>query len=234
MGNVRVALVSLLGWLAGKGLALDGLSMSLPSVTGRVTRIKRLYTKDEIAHVLAAIDRSSADGKRDYAMILLGAAFAPRALDIVSLRIEDIDWTCSKMTFILHKNKRLHTVALLPVVGNAILDYLLNGRPDCDTTHLFLTSRPPYRGFASSTSCASILRKHIEGAGIEPGGRGCGFHVFRAYAASSLLAQGFRLSVISEYLGHSNPDSIMAYLSVDEKNMRSCCLSLDGITARGV
>jgi integrase len=233
MRNVRVGLSSLLRWLAAKGVVSEGLSVALPSVRGRTTRIKSLYTEEEIARVLAAIDRTNAIGKRDYAMILLAASIAPRALDIISLKVEDIDWAHSKMSFVLHKKKRLHTVALVPAVGNAILDYLLGGRPNSKSPYLFVTSLPPHDRFASSSSCASILRRYIDKAGIDVAGRTGGFHAFRTHAASCLLAQSVPLSVISEYLGHASPDSVMDYLSVDEKNMRACCLSFDGIEVKG-
>jgi integrase len=233
MRNVRVGLSSLLGWLATKDAVLQDLFAALPSVSGRTTRTKSLYADEEITRVLASIDRTGAIGKRDYAMILLGASVAPRALDVISLKVEDIDWARSKMTFVLHKKGRLHTVALVPAVGNAILDYLLGGRPDSDSPYLFLTARSPYGGFVSSSSCASILRKHLDKAGVDPAGRTGGFHAFRTRGASTLLSQGFRLSVISEYLGHASPDSIMDYLTVDEENMRACCLSFEGIEVKG-
>jgi integrase len=233
MRNVRVGLSSLLRWLVATDAAPQGLFSALPSVTGRATRIKSLYTEEEIARVLASIDRTGAIGKRDYAMILLAASIAPRALDVIRLKVEDIDWARSKITFVLHKKGRLHTAALVPAVGNAILDYLLGGRPDSDSPCLFVASRPPYGGLVSSSSCASILRKHLDKAGVDPAGRTGGFHAFRARGASRLLAQGFSLSVISEYLGHADPDSVMDYLTVDEEGMRSCCLPLDGIEARG-
>lgn len=232
MRNVRVGLASFLRWLAQSGIIQEDLSLALPSVVGRVTRIKSLYTSEEVASVLTAIDRTDALGKRDYAMMLFGAAFALRAKDVIELKVADIDWTHSKITIVLHKTKRLHTMELPPAVGNAILDYLINGRPDSDSPCLFLVSRPPYQGFSSSGSCAGILGKYIRRAGVDPCGRATGFHVFRGRAASELLSEGMPLSIISSYLGHAHPDSIRSYISVDERGMRSCCLSLNDIEAR--
>ncbi|MDR1088239.1 MAG: phosphopantetheine-binding protein [Coriobacteriales bacterium] len=167
----------------------QGLSAALPSVSGRTTRTKSLYTAEEIARVLDSIDRTDAIGKHDYAMILLGASVAPRALDVIRLKVDDIDWARLKMSFVSHKKKHLHTAALVPALGNAILDYLLSGRPDSESPCLFVTSRPPHSGFASSSSCASILRKRIGRAGVNPTRRATGFHAFRTYGASTAILE---------------------------------------------
>jgi len=234
MKNVRVGLASFLRWLQREGILRDDLSLALPSVTGRTVRIKSRYTDEEVACILAAICRTDAIGRRDYAMLLIGAAFALRAKDVIGLKITDIDWVHSKITIVLHKTKRLHTVPMPPAVGNAILGYIIDGRPKSDSPCLFVSSRPPYQEFSSSAVCAAVMDKRIRQAGIDPAGRSCGFHVFRTHAASSLLYGGMPLSVISGYLGHANPDSIRPYISVDEGNMRSCCLPLDATGARGL
>ncbi|MDR1184938.1 MAG: tyrosine-type recombinase/integrase [Coriobacteriales bacterium] len=230
MGDLRYALGSLLPYLAASNITSEDLSIALPpTVTGRTTRIKSLYSDEEVAGVLAAIDRATVAGKRDYAMILLGVTAALRAWDIVRLKVTDIDWAHSRITLVLHKNRRLHTIALLPDLGNAILDYLLNGRPVSDCPYLFLRLTRPYRELESSSQCASILGRRMKDAGIDSHGRSRGFHVFRVHAASRLLANGVPLSNISGFLGHRSPTSIKPYLSVDVDGMRSCALTLDGI-----
>jgi len=123
-------------------------------------------------------------------------------------------------------------VELVPQVGNALLDYLLDSRPEANCPYLFLTTREPYKELSESASCACILRNRMEKAGIDPAGRASGFHVFRVRAASKLLAAGTPLANISGFLGHKNPKSIKPYLSVDKESMRSCCLSFDGIEVK--
>jgi len=229
MPALRCSLASFLIFLTSQGVLKEDLSATLPKVTGRVTRIKNVYTDDEIAQVLNAIDREGSVGKPDYAMIMLGSCLALRALDIIRLRVSDIDWKHSEMTCLQHKTKKMRTIPIPSVVGNALLDYLLNGRPESDSAYLFLSSCSPYNELSDSSMCATILGKRIAKAGLVTGGRSTGFHVFRIHAASKLLAEGISLSSISNFLGHGNPRSIKPYLSVDEKNMRECCLSFTGI-----
>jgi hypothetical protein len=44
-----------------------------------------------------------------------------------------------------------------------------------------------------------------------------------------MLEAEIPLTTISQVLGHRSMDSAKPYLSVDEKNLRKCSLSLDGI-----
>lgn len=234
MADIRGGLASLLPYLAEIGITDEDLSVALPTVAGRTTRIKSLYTDGEIEAVLSSIDRSTDIGKRDYAMIMLGATTALRALDVIRLKVTDIDWGRSVITLVLHKSRRLHAVPLLPQVGNAVLDYLLNARPDSDSPCLFLATRPPFKEFSESSCCAGILKGRMKRAGIDIAGRASGFHVFRVRAASKLLAAGTPLADISGFLGHGNPKSIKPYLSVDKESLRACCLPFNGIEERGL
>jgi len=64
-------------------------------LTMRVSREAKMYPptpQEEIAEVLAQIDRSTIKGKRDYALILLGAVTGLRAVDIIRLKLSSFDW----------------------------------------------------------------------------------------------------------------------------------------------
>ena len=231
MQTVRSSLVAFLGYLGNNGISEPGLEMSLPSVVGRVTRIKRVYGDDEIRAALDAIDRDRPPGRRDYAMILLGSATALRALDIIRVKVADIDWERDEIMVMQHKSRKLRAVPLGAEAGNAIADYLLNERPESGCPYLFLTCQEPYKAFSDSSAAAGILRKRLVRAGVDVSDRPSGFHSFRVRAASRLLSEGTPLPNISEYLGHANPKSVKPYIAVDEAEMRSCCLPLDGIGA---
>lgn len=59
--------------------------------------IPSVYTVEEVESIIACIDRSHPQGKRDYAMILLAARYGLRASDIISLRFANIDWEKNKI-----------------------------------------------------------------------------------------------------------------------------------------
>jgi integrase/recombinase XerD len=78
--------------------------------------------------VLAACNRQTAVGRRDYAILLLLARLGLRAGEVVALTLEDLDWQAGVLTV---RGKGGHASPLpLPVeVGEAIAAYVQQGRP---------------------------------------------------------------------------------------------------------
>ena len=50
------------------------------------------YSDEEAQKILNEIDTSSAQGKRNYAMVMLAYSTGLRGCDIVNLKFENIDW----------------------------------------------------------------------------------------------------------------------------------------------
>ena len=102
--------------------------LSLP-----VIRKKRIFpplTKDEIQRTVAQVDRSTVMGKRDYAIILLSVRNGLRGSDIINLKLTDIDWRGGEIRLIQKKTGNPLALPLLPDVGEALKECILNGRPD--------------------------------------------------------------------------------------------------------
>lgn len=82
-------------------------------------------------------------GKRDYAIMLTAIQTGLRAVDIVNLKRQDIDWETMKSALFSKTGHPLN----LPRVwdwGMRIADYLLNGRPKCDIPlFMWQSSVPP-------------------------------------------------------------------------------------------
>jgi integrase len=117
---------------------------------------------------------------------------------------------------------------LLPAVGNAICNYILEERPQSDDDHVFLRQLAPHVGLAGHTSVYGIMKRIMRWAGIseeEP----CGSLAFRHGAASSMLRAGTPLPTISAVLGHCDPRSTDPYLSMDAEKMRECILAIPGV-----
>jgi integrase len=88
-----------------------------------------LWTAEEIRRVLAVIDRQSACGKRDYAMILTTARLGLRISDLRQLELGDLDWRAKTITIVQHKTGRPLSLPLLDDVGWAIIDYVRTAVP---------------------------------------------------------------------------------------------------------
>jgi site-specific recombinase XerC len=106
--------------------------------------IPRAISPDQVRRVLAHVDRSTAVGKRDYAILLLLARLGLRAGEIVSLELEDIDWNASSLS-VRGKGGRRSQLPLPKDVGDAIVGYLQHGRPR-PTAHPLSATLPSRNG----------------------------------------------------------------------------------------
>ena len=100
------------------------------------------------------IDRQSATGKRDYAMILMTARLGLRISDLRRLELGDLDWRAKTITIVQHKTGRPLSLPLLDDVGWAIIDYIRHGRPETACPKVFIKHRHPFDAFGGSSSVA--------------------------------------------------------------------------------
>ena len=114
---------------------------------------------------------------------------------------------------------------LLPEVGNAIIDYLKNGRPKSSAVNLFILHRPPYTSLSAYAVCSQINRL-IALSGVNVAGKHHGLHSLRHSLASALLKKSTPIETISEVLGHQSCQSTMSYLSIDMESLRQCALEV--------
>lgn len=101
-------------------------SYMLKSLGKGIKRVKApsFYAADEVMKLEQSISRSSNVGRRNYAMVLLCSRLGLRVSDVANLSFSDVDWENNKITLVQYKTGNPLTLPLLPVVGNAIIDYL--------------------------------------------------------------------------------------------------------------
>ena len=179
----------------------------------------------EVKRMLDTIDQGSPVGKRDYAILLLVANLGIRAGDIKALKLSDLDWTVKTITITQEKTKVEVTYPILHNVGWALIDYLQNARPVCESPYLFVRLHAPYEAFGENANLHNIITKYTRLAGITvPHGKRHGLHSLRHSLASTLLEQGTSLAVISEILGHVDSKSTSVYLHTDLNGLKACAL----------
>jgi integrase len=230
MKTVLSALRSFLRFVEKKNLNISCLSRAIPSSFGRTTIIVPTITPEEEQKLLGSVDRNTSSGKRNYAMFLLALRTGLRSIDIINLKLSDIKWKTNVIEIVQEKTGTPLPLPLLSDVGNAIADYILNGRPYSQLPHIFLQTQAPYQNLAGHSACYAISRKMMRAAGIRQDIHDRnGFHCLRHSLAARLLSAETPLPVISSILGHRNKDSTKIYLSTDLVHLRSCALSLEGI-----
>jgi integrase len=229
---MRSCVADLLAFLAAAGRAPRGLADRLPPQRHvRHESEPHPWTADEIRRVLAVIDRQSATGKRDYAMILATARLGLRISDLRHLELGDLDWRAKTISIVQHKTGRPLSLPLLDDVGWAIIDYVRGGRPETACPKVFVKHRHPFDGFGCASSIASRLSRHAARAGIEFGsGQVCGMHALRGALAVAMIVNGTSMPVVSAVLGHASADTTQAYyLRFDVERLRCCALDVDDV-----
>ena len=232
MRTVLSALRCFLRYLEAQELTSVCLSRAVPASGRSPTPVVPALTVEEEQHLLAAAEplRTTAVGKRNYAMLLLALRLGLRSIDIIHLKREDIHWQSNTLEIVQAKTGARLVLPLLTEVGNALADYLLQGRPPSPLPYVFLRSPAPHRPLAHSSSCYEISRTLMAKAGIRQGERDRkGFHCLRHTVAARLLAGGTSLPLISSLLGHQDKNSTRIYLSTDLEHLRACALRLNGI-----
>jgi integrase/recombinase XerD len=231
VAGLRSSLADFLAFLAA-GRAPQGLAGRLPPHRHlRHESEPHLWTAEEIRRLLAVIDRQSATGKRDYAMILMTARLGLRISDLRHLELGDLDWRAKTLTIIQHKTGRPLSLPLLDDVGWAVIDYVRHGRPDTGCAKVFIKHRHPFGAFGGSSSVASRLPRYAARARIEfPPGQACGMHSLRGALAVAMIGNGAPMPVVSAVLGHASTDTTQAYyLRFDVERLRCCALDVEDV-----
>lgn len=199
-------------------------------VVSKSAKIPSVWNPNELKAMLAAIDRNSFIGKRDYAMILLACVLGLRIGDIKNLRFQNFNWEDKKISLIQHKTHKPLTLPLPDAVGWAVIDYIKNGRPQYyETDIVFLKHMPPFDPISNENSMQQQLVKYMRKAGIDRRAkRHSGFHSLRHSAGSMLLEMEIPLPVITDILGHSDSDVTAVYLKTDLQKLAECVLSPEG------
>ncbi len=196
----------------------------------RQPKLPSTYSKDEVKALLAAIDRSSPKGKRDYAMVLITARLGLRASDVCDLTFESIQWEKNLIVLNQQKTQSRIELPLLSEIGEAIIDYLKYGRPSSQLPFIFLHVTFPYDRLNRST-LHSIVCLYLRRANIHyENERKHGPHALRHSLAGVLLEKKTPLPVISEVLGHKNTESTRFYLRIDMNSLRQCALEVPPVS----
>lgn len=223
---VTSALRSFLRYARYHGYIDADLAASVPSVANWATvSIPRSLPREQVELVLACVDRRTAIGQRDYAILLLLARLGLRAGEVVSLRLEDIDWRAGCIT-VHGKGSHLAQMPMPPDVGEAIALYLRSSRPKSSSRAVFLTANGPITGFARAGAISSIVSRALQHAGIETKRRGA--HQFRHALAIELLRTGASLPEIAEVLRHRTLQCTTMYAKVDFASLRPLGLPWPG------
>ena len=224
--TIFTILRSLLKFFHATGLTQTDLSGIVMGCFIQRNSVATYISEKDQANLVAQLDNES---KRTKAVILLAMKLGLRDSDICNLTLQEIDWRNDKIRLNQNKTGEPLVLPLLPDVGNALMDYILNERPKRDDrySYVFLRKQAPYNKLTSVYSICSKLLRHQQ---IKPiNGTATGVHLFRYTLVHRLLTAKVSHQVITNVLGHASKESDKPYISMEESMLRMCALDLSVI-----
>lgn len=188
---------------------------------------------DEVEAIREALrDEGSDVSMRDRAIVTVLFYTGLRASDVTGLRLADVDWDADEIRVTQEKTGVPLVLPLTARVGNAIYDYLVEGRPESDDPHVFLSERRPHGPITSQTVDRAVVHV-MDAAGVRVGGgRGRGAHLFRHNVATTIVGSGMQPALATAALGHEDPCTVDRYLHADIEHLRLCALDVSAFGLR--
>lgn len=210
---------------ANNVISVDLAVAVIAPVQPRYERPLRALPWEDVQRILRAVDVSTPGGLRDYALLLMMSTYGFGGAEVRSLQLQDIDWDAGTLSIVRPKTGVAFTLPLLPAVGKALANYLCDGRPPgASTRHVFVQMQTPFDrlGTTSSSALRHVIIKHAKAAGVKASFLGS--HVLRHSNAARHVDLGVQPHVLSDLLGHRDPESISAYVRIATDSLRDISL----------
>lgn len=181
----------------------------------RVTKTQLEYlSRTEVAALLAAPDKTTWSGRRDYAWLMLTIQTGLRVSELTSLKRDDLNLGVGSYIHVTGKGRKERCTPLTKETGK-IMRTWIKEIPNGKEQVLF----PNCRGRQlSNDGIQYLLRKHTKAASqqcvalqrkrISP-------HTLRRTTAMDLLQSGVDTSVIALWLGHESIETTHIYLEAN-------------------
>jgi integrase len=179
-------------------------------------------TEKEVKAVLSVISRQTPRGRRNYAMMMLLCVYGLRGIEVIRLRLDEIDWRNQRLLIRSRKAGNSTTYPLAASVGEALLDYLQAGRPAVGHREVFLSTKPPFLPLRTTAALGRLARKFMAQANVRV--ERPGTHTFRYSCAQRLLSRGISLKSVGDFLGHRHPSSTQRYTKIALDELRQVAL----------
>jgi integrase/recombinase XerD len=205
-------------WLTREGHLTFDPSATIEHPRAEKTLSGPALTEDEAERALNGIDVSTPLGVRDRAMLELLYATGMRRVELVGLRVADIDRERETALIRHGKGGKERVVPIGERALEWLERYLAEVRPSLvrepDDGALFLSRR---RTPVNRDRLTMLVRRHLVASGFTKRGAA---HVFRHTAATLMLENGADLRMIQELLGHAYLSSTQVYTKVSIEKLK--------------
>lgn len=196
-------------------------------------RVIEYLERDEIEAVLSGINRTSRDGRRDYALLATMFNTGARVQEIIDLRARDLQLMRPFQIRLFGKGRKERFCPLWPQTAQILRDH-------CEENHLDLRSEARvflnHRGQPLTRfGVRYILAKHLNRVRTDVSTlkrKRLHPHSMRHSTAVALLNSGVDLTTISQWLGHSSPNTTNRYATINLEIKRRVISKVKPVTRR--
>lgn len=171
-------------------------------------------------------DENTATGKRNRCIILCFTELALRCSEVAALTLDDFNWYGGYVTVRNTKNGSDRILPLPAMMGNALVEYLAQARPQTSCRTLFVRFSHQRGEPMGCSQIRGVIRRNCAKAGLED--NACSTHILRRTAATKLYNSGNSLKLTADILGHESLDSTTHYAKTDLAGLLSVASSWPG------
>ena len=223
-GSLHVFIVCLRNFcrfLEFSGRIRIGLSGALPRVpTPPSAQPPKTLKPEEWRRLLTGFPRTTAVGRRDYAIALCLSKLALRSHEVIALTLEDINWQARTLRLSRTKQRRERLLPMPNQLARALAAYLKQARPRTESRALFVHHQSYVGRSMSARSVRDVIRRGFERCGIAARGT----HILRHTWATNAHRRGASLKLIADILGHSSLQTTLRYAHVNLEELRQAAL----------
>lgn len=208
--NLVTGLRSFLRYLFTEGLSPRRLDDAVPSVAGwQMGSLPLALAADEVQRLVRSCDRGCAVGRRDYAILVVLSRLGLRAGEVAGLALVDVEWRNAEIV-VRGKSRREERLPLPVDVGEALVAYLRDRRPDSPGPEVFQRVRAP-QGPLTSGGIRAVVYGACDRAGLAR----VGPQRLRHTTATEMLRNGSPLAEVAQVLRHRSVSTTAIYAKVD-------------------
>jgi site-specific recombinase XerD len=188
---------------------------------------------EEIESILQVIDRTTAQGARDYALLATMFNTGARVQEIADLRFRDLQLNKPFQVRLFGKGRKERYCPIWPQTASVLRSFCKAREPESQPeAHVFLNHRgAPLSRFGIRHILGQCLQRarddvpNLRKKRLHP-------HSIRHSTAVALLKSGVDLSTISHLLGHASPTTTNRYAKVDLEMKRKAIARVKPVPRR--
>lgn len=192
---------------------------------GRKQNKKAPILDKDLLAMLAAVDRSTLAGKRDYALMVVAFSGALRRSELVAIHAEHLRFDPAGIELTIPKSKTDQegagqVIALLDGrrirPSEALRDWLAAAGIESGPVFLAMKSNgQPRKAAMTDHAAAALIKRYAAMVGIDP--RQIGGHSMRAGFITSAILGGANVMKVMDVSRHSKLDTLRGYVRIAEQ-----------------